>query len=785
MGTLLSGVDAQVQMDYAQDNERGYTCRECPLLQDFDGCISAILSRTKYESDEQIGHDIANATDTVSIRTIRSQLFGLARDRFLEQTVDADGTSALPDGFSLAVRRGKHAKRMKALDIVCLFKYASCITTQFPSNTLKNPISSHKNDSDAQQPPPRPVTQPGITIQFPSTSLKNPISSDKNDSDAQEPPPRPVTIPPIVENTTEDNTYNHELFMVMVQRCLDYDRAILDMRQNIDNLELEILSIKETQNPTADTSVVSFSDISTAFDSLAADSESTRIPAGLPGSLPADSESNHTAAHRTEPLHSNSVSTQSDSEINWTIHTQPHALSTHDAASVAPAQNHVDSKLSADGSNPSHRTNTAPHAHSPTPDDKLLSELIGEALSPDALPAHDAPSVSPAQNHLGSGLSADGSTPEHPPNTAPHSTSATHGVVTPSSTRPHSITLDKPLSNPISDADTKNPTATMHDVHREINIIHKLHTEYMETVLTSIEGRTSQNENCISDLTERTIELETRSRSPNDNCMRNVSIDANNDVTLEYSVPTQNSFSELTDNDSCFITEPDSRSDTSHPTNVHSKSKSKSNSKRIKPKKGVVSTKAKKVQTSRAPSKSKSNAKPPKADLPEIRVPIFGSSLVRDMGEHVDDRTRNIRASSYPNPGYTAEELTPILKHVTSDKDDVLVIFGGTNNIPRDSVSTCIRKIDNLISEAIRLRPNKAILMSEIAKRYDGDYMYKIEEINDYIHHTSAKHQNLHVLEHGDLCRSDFTRRGLHFSAEGKAKIGNHIRNAVESIMSR
>ena len=95
----------------------------------------------------------------------------------------------------------------------------------------------------------------------------------------------------------------------------------------------------------------------------------------------------------------------------------------------------------------------------------------------------------------------------------------------------------------------------------------------------------------------------------------------------------------------------------------------------------------------------------------------MGASLVSGLGQHVDDEEQNIRACSYPHPGYKAEELKPRLKQTISSSDDILVLVGGTNNIPTDSVSKCIRNIDELISEAVKCKPSGHIVISEIPMR--------------------------------------------------------------------
>ena len=128
-----------------------------------------------------------------------------------------------------------------------------------------------------------------------------------------------------------------------------------------------------------------------------------------------------------------------------------------------------------------------------------------------------------------------------------------------------------------------------------------------------------------------------------------------------------------------------------------------------------------------------------------------------------------------------AEQLQNRLKSVVSDKDDLLVVIGGTNNLPVDSVSKCIRNIDNLVTEAIKCNPTGHLLISENPLRVDGNYMVKVNEVNDYIKHLCSKYDNVQNLSHA-LTRNDLGNDGLHLNIEGKSKIGDAIREVANTL---
>ena len=50
---------------------------------------------------------------------------------------------------------------------------------------------------------------------------------------------------------------------------------------------------------------------------------------------------------------------------------------------------------------------------------------------------------------------------------------------------------------------------------------------------------------------------------------------------------------------------------------------------------------------------------PKKTNHKATRVTIIGSSLTRDLAEHVDRERDSIQARSYPHPGFSAEDIRP------------------------------------------------------------------------------------------------------------------------------
>ena len=157
--------------------------------------------------------------------------------------------------------------------------------------------------------------------------------------------------------------------------------------------------------------------------------------------------------------------------------------------------------------------------------------------------------------------------------------------------------------------------------------------------------------------------------------------------------------------------------------------------------------------------------------------------MVRGQGKLLNDPKRGIQACCYPNPGYTAEQIQERLPGMILQSDDVVVLLGGTNNVPWDTVPECITKLNRLIDSAQYLNRRAHIAVSEIPIRFDDISLnYKIERLNVFIRHKCTKSTQLHVVNHSDMFWADFGRNGLHFSEVGRAKFTDATRQVVKGI---
>ena len=116
-----------------------------------------------------------------------------------------------------------------------------------------------------------------------------------------------------------------------------------------------------------------------------------------------------------------------------------------------------------------------------------------------------------------------------------------------------------------------------------------------------------------------------------------------------------------------------------------------SNNGRTNDRTNLAFSKSKQQKSSKTQKGCQSKPKP-------ISVKIIGASMVRGQGKLLNDPKRGIQACCYPNPGYIAEQIQERLPGMVSQSDDVVVLLGGTNNVPRDTVPECITKLNRSLT---------------------------------------------------------------------------------------
>ena len=167
----------------------------------------------------------------------------------------------------------------------------------------------------------------------------------------------------------------------------------------------------------------------------------------------------------------------------------------------------------------------------------------------------------------------------------------------------------------------------------------------------------------------------------------------------------------------------------------------------------------------------------------KCKVKIIGASLVRGQAHLETDHHKGIEACCFPCPGATAEKIQKRAPGMINKRDDVVVVLGGTYNVPVDDVATCILKIGSLI-RTVRQQNENADINIEIPKRFDDESLnHEIDKINVFVKHVCTKFERLHAMKLDYLSRSHFGRDGLHFSKTGKLRFAKSIQSEVEKLL--
>ena len=155
-----------------------------------------------------------------------------------------------------------------------------------------------------------------------------------------------------------------------------------------------------------------------------------------------------------------------------------------------------------------------------------------------------------------------------------------------------------------------------------------------------------------------------------------------------------------------------------------------------------------------------------------VQVNVIGASTVRSWGKLIAESSNWVKTWCYPNPGFTTEKNKIRLPGMISKCDYAIVILGWTNNVPRNSVGTCITRINKLVKTARALNDSAHIVISEILIRFDNIALNsKIEKTNFFIPHICTRSDWLHSMSHDNMFLSDVLRDGLIFRAKGKRNL--------------
>ena len=165
------------------------------------------------------------------------------------------------------------------------------------------------------------------------------------------------------------------------------------------------------------------------------------------------------------------------------------------------------------------------------------------------------------------------------------------------------------------------------------------------------------------------------------------------------------------------------------------------------------------------------------------KVSNTGSSMIRDQEIHQTARGLDARCHAFS--GRCAEEIQTHVSTTTALDDDVIVLGGGTNNIPRNYVADAIIHIGRLIDHTRDIRPTSHIIIPQMLLRYDSDdWVYlneKIRRVNVFLEHRCKRDARMHFLPLDLIERGDLYD-GLHLDYVGKDKFAAAVADLVLSL---
>ena len=255
--------------DIEMPQEIPISCHVCPALQDIDGDIAYVLSRSEGRSNEDILSNLLNAADLELLREARYELFKSAIGSIIECDPDSDCLSDL----KLKRRRGQRAPATIAMDMIYLFQYL-CGSADFPIDMFTNndlldaPIwTNRRRPIDLPlSPSPSldlPCGQAGGTACSPAGAIPtttSTIGSPFLDDDqmpasrrraAHELSPIPLNLSACSDSFTinTDSTGSSRgtcpITQAISDTCCDHGRAILDLRCTVDLIQYQLIELQK------------------------------------------------------------------------------------------------------------------------------------------------------------------------------------------------------------------------------------------------------------------------------------------------------------------------------------------------------------------------------------------------------------------------------------------------------------------------------------------------------------------------------------------------------------
>lgn len=171
----------------------------------------------------------------------------------------------------------------------------------------------------------------------------------------------------------------------------------------------------------------------------------------------------------------------------------------------------------------------------------------------------------------------------------------------------------------------------------------------------------------------------------------------------------------------------------------------------------------------------------------KIKLLMYSDSQGRDVWQHlkeINNSELNTLATVLPNAPLL-QVVETALQSIT-DKGDVAVLLGGTNDTIQGNLSGIYKNLENKLSALNKKMP---VLISTIPHRFDRHNLDPVHKeiglLNNYIREMVIRTEHTHLVDLDELKRYHFTRQGLHLNQKGKKKFAYLVVQTLQNMFSK
>ena len=155
-------------------------------------------------------------------------------------------------------------------------------------------------------------------------------------------------------------------------------------------------------------------------------------------------------------------------------------------------------------------------------------------------------------------------------------------------------------------------------------------------------------------------------------------------------------------------------------------------------------------------------------------IVLIGDSMIKNINPRKLSRKR---VNKFTFPGKTAQEISAEIPNINmqSPRNTThVIIHAGTNNLPMDSSSKCMKNIKGLCTKVKERFPDAKLGFSSIIQREDIDVTGKINEVNTQIEHL-CKELGFAFINNSIIDESGLNGSKLHLNAKGSALLATRF----------